>query len=186
MVGLVLEVPLDALDVASARWTTRPVLHDLLPVARRPARHRGHFSIPSVDQEARPITGIKAVEDAAIRFVMKFEREAGREPRDTRHAGAAADIESGERVIEVKAFSKYVRSAGFVPLEVRQVEEAHRNPHFYLYLVENVGQGDPAKFELRIIGGEILQRLLANAKERRYYEMSIRVPDYETLPRNGG
>lgn len=129
----------------------------------------------------RPITGIKAVEDAAIAFVMERERAAGREPRDTRHRGAAADIESGSRVIEVKAFSKYLRSAGFVPLEVRQVEEARTNPNFYLYLVENVGQGDSRNFELRVIGGATLQRLLARAKERRYFEMPVSSREYTDL-----
>jgi hypothetical protein len=133
-------------------------------------------------QELRPIAGIKAVEDAAIAFVMRMEREAGRDPRDTRHAGAAADIESGERVIEVKAFSKYLRSAGFIPLEVRQVEEARRNPNFFVYVVENVGQGDSANFELRVIGGETLRQLLSKAKERRYYEMPIGLADYKALP----
>jgi hypothetical protein len=139
-----------------------------------------------MSEELRPITGIKPVEDAAIAFVMKCERAAGREPRDTRHAGAAADIESGDRVIEVKAFSKYLRGSGFVPLEVRQVDEARRNANFYLYLVENVGQGDSAKFELRVVAGETLRRLLAKAKERRYFEMPLPSREYAGLSRETG
>jgi hypothetical protein len=50
------------------------------------------------------IRGGKAIENAAIAWVMELERAVVRTPRDTRHAGAPADIESPPRVIEVKAF----------------------------------------------------------------------------------
>jgi hypothetical protein len=43
---------------------------------------------------------------AAIAWVMDLERKAGRQPVDTRFAGAPADIASAPRVIEVKAFGK--------------------------------------------------------------------------------
>ena len=52
------------------------------------------------------LVGNKAIETAAIEWVMELERAAGREPRDTRYAGAPADIESPPRLIEVKAFGK--------------------------------------------------------------------------------
>jgi hypothetical protein len=39
------------------------------------------------------IRGNKAVEQAAIDWVMGLERTAGRTPSDTRHQGAPADIE---------------------------------------------------------------------------------------------
>lgn len=130
-----------------------------------------------------PLIGNKAIEDAAITFVLEQERLAGREARDMRYRGAAADLESGERVIEVKAAARFVRSSGFLMLESRQVEEAKRNPNFYLYVVENVAQGDPALFELRVIGGEQLQRIIARAKERRYFEVPLPVAQYDTLPR---
>jgi hypothetical protein len=37
-------------------------------------------------------------------------------------------------------------------MEVRQVDEARRTPDYYVYVVENVRQGDPAKFTLRVLG----------------------------------
>lgn len=99
------------------------------------------------------LVGHKAIEDAAIAFVIDHERRQGRAARDTRHRGAAADVASEGRVIEVKAFARSVRSSGFLMLETRHVEEARHNANFYEYLVENVAQGDPAKFELRVLGG---------------------------------
>ena len=47
-----------------------------------------------------PASGGNPVESAAIEFVMRFERDAGRHPRDTRKVrSAAADIESDDRII---------------------------------------------------------------------------------------
>lgn len=130
-----------------------------------------------------PLIGNKAIEDMAISFIVDQERRAGREACDTRYRGAAGDLESGERVIEVKAAARFMRSSGFLMLESRQVEEAKRNPNFYVYVVENVAQGDPALFELRVIGGDQLQRIIARAKERRYFEVPLPVAEYDTLPR---
>jgi hypothetical protein len=76
----------------------------------------------------------KAIETAAVEWVMELERTAGRQPRDTRFAGAAADVLSPPRVIEVKAFGKSGRGYDLW-LETRQVEEARSNPDFYLYVV---------------------------------------------------
>lgn len=132
-------------------------------------------------ERAEPIVGNKRIEDAAIRFVIDQERRFGREARDTRHHGAAADIESGGRTIEVKAFGGWLRAQGALLLEARQVEEAARNPNFYVYLVENLAQGDPTKFELRVIGGVELQALLAVRKEHRYFEIPVRAAEYAKL-----
>ncbi len=54
--------------------------------------------------EYAPLVGNRAVENAAIEFVMQYERTRGRDAIDTRHAGAAGDLASPERVIEVKAY----------------------------------------------------------------------------------
>jgi hypothetical protein len=67
-------------------------------------------------------------------------------------------------------------------MEVRQVEEARRNPDYYVYVVENVGQGDPAKFTLRVLGDTQLQRLLGRAKEYRGYSVPWPVADYDNCP----
>jgi uncharacterized protein DUF3883 len=125
-----------------------------------------------------PIVGNKRIEDAAIRFVIDQERRFGRAARDTRHAAAAADIESDGRTIEVKAFGGWLRTQGAVLLEARQVQEARANAEFYVYVVENVAQGDPAKYELGVIGGRQLQELLAGSKEHRYFEIPVRAADY--------
>lgn len=109
----------------------------------------------------------KAIEDAAIDWVMDRERLAGRAPQDTRRSGSPADIESPPRVIEVKAFGGPSRGQDLW-LEPRQFAEALRSPTFYIYVVGNVRQGDPTRFDLRILGGERLARLLARAKEQHY------------------
>ena len=98
------------------------------------------------------LTSNKAKEDAAIAWVMELERAAGRQPRGTRYTGAPADIESPPRLIEVKSFGTSNRGYDLL-MEVRQVEEAQLNPDYYVYVVENVRQGDPAKFTLRVLGG---------------------------------
>jgi hypothetical protein len=134
-----------------------------------------------VDDVVEPIIGNKQVEDAAIRFVIEQERGVGREARDTRYRGAAADLESGGRIIEVKAVGGTLRGYG-LPLEPRQIEEGRANPNFYVYIVENIVQGDPAKFELRVLGGEQLRRLLANAREHRYFEVPVPVAEYAKIP----
>jgi hypothetical protein len=50
------------------------------------------------------LTSNKAIEDAAIAWVIELELAARRQPRDTRYTGAPADIESPPRLTEVKSF----------------------------------------------------------------------------------
>ena len=109
---------------------------------------------------------------------MELERAAGRQPQDTRYTGAPADIESPPRLIEVKSFGTTNRGYDLL-MEVRQVEEARRNPDYYVYVVENVRQGDPGGFTLRVLGGARLQRLLARAREYRGYSVPWPVADYD-------
>ena len=129
----------------------------------------------------REIRGNKAIEDAAVSWVMGLERAAGRKPIDTRYGGAPTDISSPPRLIEVKAFGTTNRGYDLW-LEVRQLEEARRNPNFYLYVVENIRQGDPAHFTLKVLAGERLARLLARAKEQRYFTVPWPVADYDAAP----
>ena len=86
------------------------------------------------------LSGNKAIEDAAIAWVIERERRAGRDARDTRQQGAPADIASPPRVIEVKACGGSMRGNDLW-LEPRQVAEAHDFPDFYVYVVDDVGQG---------------------------------------------
>jgi hypothetical protein len=49
------------------------------------------------------LVGNRAVEDAAIAFVVEQECRAGRPARDARGTGAPGDADSPPRTIEVKA-----------------------------------------------------------------------------------
>lgn len=96
---------------------------------------------------------------------------------------AESGASSGDhaQVIEVKAFARVVRGEDLW-LEVAQVDEARRNADFWLYVVDNVGQGDPAQFRLHAFGGHPLQVLLARAREKRYYEVPFPVAAYDEAP----
>lgn len=127
------------------------------------------------------IVGNRAIETAAVEYVIAREQEAGRAARDVRGTRAAGDVISPPRMIEVKAYGKSARGTDLW-LEVRQVDEARpQNPDFWIYVVENVRQGDPALFTLKALGGERLQRLLQRAKEQRYYTVPWPVADYDSL-----
>jgi hypothetical protein len=127
------------------------------------------------------LTNNRSVEDAAIAWVLRIEHEAGREAVDTRGTGAAADVSSPPRLIEVKAYGRSARGQDLW-LEPRQVEEADRNPDFYIYVVENVRQGDPAGFTLRVLGGETLRLLLERRREQRYFTVPWSVKVYDETP----
>jgi hypothetical protein len=135
-----------------------------------------------LDEGSAPLSGNKAIEDAAVAFVMDLERDAGRKPQDRRYEACfAADTESPPRTIEVKAVGGSQRG-WFLPLEVPQVNEARTNPDFYVYIVDNVRQGNPAKFGLKVLSGERLARLLEKAKELRYFEVPVPVAEYDNAP----
>lgn len=127
------------------------------------------------------LTGNKAVEDAAIAFVIELEELAGRRPRDTRHVNEPVDLISNGRLIEVKAFGGTARGHDLW-LEVPQVDTARSNPDsFHLYLVENVRQGDPANFRLIDIHGEQLVALMDRARMRSYYTVPFSTGLYDSL-----
>jgi hypothetical protein len=128
------------------------------------------------------LSGNKAIEDAAIEWVIERERQAGRNAQDTRRRGGApADIDSPPRLIEVKACGGSMRGNDLW-LEPRQVAEARRNPDFYVYVVENVRQGDPVLFTLKVLGGDLLARVLERAREKHYFEVPLPVAVYDGCP----
>jgi len=127
------------------------------------------------------LVGNRAVEDAAIGYVLKLERDAGRAPSDSRYRGAPGDVDSPPRVIEVKAFGESCRGYGLL-LEPRQIDEARHNANFYVYVVENVRQGNPARFTVKVLHGQRLHRMLDRAVEHRYYEVPWPVADYDATP----
>jgi hypothetical protein len=123
-----------------------------------------------------------AVENAATEWVLNLERLAGRDPKDCRRQpGFPGDIDSPPRTIEIKAVGGDARGAD-LPLEPAQVGRASVDPDFYLYVVDNVAQGDPAKFRLRVFGGEQLQRLLSRVREKRYYVLPVPVAEFDSAP----
>jgi hypothetical protein len=128
------------------------------------------------------LVGVKAVEDAAIEYVMDLETQAGRHPEDRRYDVAfAGDIWSPPRTIEVEAVGGDQRG-WFVPLESAQYQAAGGDANFFLYVVDNVRQGDPSQFRLKVFGRDRLHRLLQNAKKREYYELPIPVAEFDSAP----
>jgi len=116
----------------------------------------------------------EGLEDAAIAFVIEQEAAAGRTARDIRGRRlAAGHVESGERIVEVVAVATTLYGRELW-LEPHQYEAARAHPdRFWLYVVENVGQGDPARFRLTRLGGERLQRLLGDAVKHRFYTVPM-------------
>ena len=124
-----------------------------------------------------------AVERAAIEYVLSYERSQCREARDTRFAGAPADVESDGRTIEVKAFGGSARGNDLW-LEPRQIEHALANPAtFHVYLVENVRQGDAASFRLIDLSGDRLARMLDQRRERSYFIVPFPTGEYDSAAR---
>lgn len=126
------------------------------------------------------LVGNKTVEDAAIAYVIDYEARRGRTAYDTRHRGAPADVQSDDRLIEVKAAGRSARGYDLW-LEARQVDEARRNPGFHVYVVDNVRQGDPNLFRIIDLHGDTLARLLERAKEQHYYTVPFPVAVYDGL-----
>ena len=128
------------------------------------------------------LRGPKQIEDAAIEYVIERERAEGREARDTRYEeGAVADLVSGDRVIAVKACGTTSRGNDLW-LECSQYIAAKGDPdRFWLYLVENVAQGDPAEFRLMRLGGQQLQELLEQAREQRHWTVPVPVAVYDRM-----
>jgi hypothetical protein len=135
--------------------------------------------------EPTPLTTNHAIENAAIHYVIQWELAHGRPARDTRGTGAPADVAGPERTIEVKAYGRSARGTDLW-LEPRQIDEAIRNPNFWIYIVDNVRQGDPAKFQLLTIGGPTLRKLLERKVERRYFTVPFPVAVYDALTRQAG
>jgi hypothetical protein len=122
----------------------------------------------------------RQIENAALKYVIEQEALEGRKAVDTRGNGAAGDLLSGDRVVEMKAFGGSARGADLW-LEERQVDEARANPGvFWLYLVENIRQGDPAKVRVLRFGGSQLQDLLDRARPQRYYTVPFPVAVYDS------
>ena len=145
-------------------------------------RQRSRDHLPS--WHSRPVTELvsnAAIENAAIEYVIAYETAQGRTATDTRGKGAPADVKSDGRIIEVKAYGRSARGQDLW-LEARQVVEAESNPDFWVYVVDNVRQGDPVKFGLRLLGGELLAKLVAKKRVQTTYILPFPVGEYDAAP----
>jgi hypothetical protein len=52
----------------------------------------------------------------------------------------------------------------------------------YVYVVENVKQGDPKLFTLKVLDGDLLARVLERAREKHYFEVPLPVAIYDSCP----
>ncbi|MGY1746763.1 hypothetical protein [Blastococcus sp. SYSU D00695] len=130
------------------------------------------------------LRGREQIEGAAIAWVIEREQGEGRPARDVRGEGAG-DVVSGDRVIAVRACPTSSRGHDIL-LECWRYVAAKDDPdRFWLYLVENVAQGDPARFELIRLGGDRLQELLERAREQRYWTVPVPVRVYDAAAREG-
>lgn len=120
------------------------------------------------------------VEDAAIAYVRAVEESAGRTVEDTRwKPGAPTDLVCDDRLVEIKAYGGSARGEDLW-LEPAQVHAATADPdRFWLYVVDNVRQGDPSKFRLARFGGETLRNLLTRKVERRYFTVPVPVATFD-------
>jgi hypothetical protein len=134
------------------------------------------------DMTYEPLVGNRAIENAAISYVMELERAAGRRPEDRRSVPTfPGDVFSPPRTIEVKAVGGDQRG-WFLPIETRQYDAALSDPEFYVYVVDQIRQGDPSGFRLKVLAGEQLRRLLQRAKRREYYELPVPVGEFDSAP----
>jgi hypothetical protein len=161
--------------------TALPIAMRLTAGAEWRARQEARVE-PEPEITFEPLVGNRRIEDAAIHWIEQLERDAGRLPVDRRQERTfPGDIESPPRIIEVKAVGADARGAD-LPLEVAQVERGRADKDFYLYLVDRIAQGNPAQFRLKVFGGEQLARLLARARERRFYELPVPVAEFDAAP----
>lgn len=125
-------------------------------------------------------------ERAGIEYVVKLERDAGRQPEDVHVRGFPFDVSSPPRKIEVKAFGGSARGEA-IPLEDRQVKAAREDPeNFYVYVVDNIAAGDQAKIAVRVLHGQALEAMLDRATPHITYWPTLRTSDYDQLPEGVG
>ena len=126
------------------------------------------------DEASKPLTSNHAVENAAITFVLANEQAHGREATDTRGGHAPDDVESDDRVIEVKAFGLSARgtTCGWKPVKLMR---RARTVVSTLYVVDNARQGNTTGFRLIDLHGDVLTRLLERARPQRYVTLPFPV-----------
>lgn len=140
---------------------------------------------PEFSEDELPLED-RSVEDRAVKFVIDQERLQGRKAIDTRRQRGHADIESEERIIEVKSFGKRgLRTTGRLVLSYPELRRGFDIPNYYVYVVENVEQPDQSKIELRVLHGDHLREIFGKAKPLLAW-VPVHVSDYGRLRRVDG
>jgi len=79
----------------------------------------------------------KSTEQKAIEIVMEYEKREGRNPRIVSREGVGHDIESNDRMIEVKGVGESWRTYNWQSLYKNEVECLNNDPKdFYLYIIK--------------------------------------------------
>jgi len=98
---------------------------------------------------------ISEVSEEAVRYVMRYERRQGRNPREVWHSGY--DVISSGRRIEVKGKGGPGWD-GAVRLQPQVWDVVKRSPNFYVYVVANIDSGVSREYELYIFGKKEIRR----------------------------
>lgn len=98
------------------------------------------------------------VEQAAVDFVLDYERRNGGNPRDVSKERRGFDIESGNKIIEVKG--RGTEKPPFVEFNQYNFAAMQRalkeGKEFWLCIVYNINNGNPKLIKLDVI--EIIKR----------------------------
>ena len=118
---------------------------------------------------------VSDVEKKAMEYVMQYEREHGGSPEDRSKDGRGYDIESGNKIIEVKGRGKkrpsivHFNQYNYAAMQ-RALEE---NKEYWLYIVTNIYNDDPKLIKMNTT--ETIKR----GKVRHGYDIRLRKADFE-------
>lgn len=118
---------------------------------------------------------LKNVEKKAMDYAMQYERENGRNPKDRSKEKVGFDIESDNRIIEVKGRSgKTVSIIHFNQYNYASMQKALKGKkEYWLYIVKI--NNDESKQLKKMDVMEVIRR----AKIRHGYDIRLRKNDFE-------
>ncbi|MFH1391027.1 MAG: DUF3883 domain-containing protein [Candidatus Diapherotrites archaeon] len=93
----------------------------------------------------------REVERKAIEFVLAYEKEQGRKPKELKQ-GSGYDILSDDRQIEVKGLGG---KNGFVLLNENNIKALQKQPNWFLYIVHSIKTSPKLKVFSKV---EVLER----------------------------
>ena len=83
----------------------------------------------------------KEIENRAVQAVIEFERTQNRQATDVRKQKLAYDIESADRIIEVKGVENTLAHSGWRYIQQTSVQLLLTKKNFYIYIVDNLANG---------------------------------------------